>query len=356
MGKLHFSKEIFISGKRLAYGGRTFIIAEAGVNHNGSMEAAKKLIDAASLSGADAVKFQSFKTDKLILNSIEKAPYQKKTTNSKESQYEMLKKLEMDIEQMKELKVYAEQRKLLFMSTPFEEESLKEICRLDVPAIKVAATDVTNIKFLRQIAQMGKPVILSAGMCYMDEIRKALEAIIPFNKEVILLQCTANYPILDEEANLNVIRTLQKEFDILVGYSDHSKGVGAAPYAVAMGAVLVEKHFTLSKEQAGPDHQASLNPDELKELVTAVRTVEKYRGVDVKEPTDSEKLTRKSLQKCLVAKKKIRRGEIFTEEAIEAKRTNGQGISAIEYDLLIGRSAIRDYEANEIIDEKDLGE
>ncbi len=347
---MDFNKRIVIGTKELSETSPTFIIAEAGVNHNGDMNLAKKMIDVASESGADAVKFQSFKTNQVILANMEKAPYQKQTTDSRESQSEMLKKLEVSIEDMRCLKDYAEERGLIFLSTPFESISLEELCLLDVTAIKVAATDLTNVQFLRQIAQKGKPIILSAGMCYLEDVQRALEAIYPFNKNLVLLQCTANYPIADEEANVGVLQTFKNCFGVLVGYSDHSQGVGASPYAVALGAKVIEKHFTLDRNMEGPDHKASLEPDELKCLVQTIRRVEKYIGTGIKMPTCSESFTRKALQKYLVAKKKISVGETFTEENIVAKRTNGVGISAIYFDDIVGRCSRREYLVDEIIE------
>lgn len=344
-----FNKEIVIGNKTISNNTPTFIVAEAGVNHNGDMGLAKKLINTAAECGVDAVKFQSFKTKNLILDNIEKAPYQKRTTGSGETQADMLKRLEVSINDMKELKKYAESKGLIFLSTPFEEESLEELEGIGVKAYKIAATDLTNIHFLRQVATKGKPIILSAGMCYMDEVRKALEAIYPINKDLILLQCTANYPINDNEANIGIIKTFKNSFDMLVGYSDHSKGVGASPYAVAIGAKVIEKHFTLDRNMEGPDHKASLEPRELKELVQTIRRVEKYIGNGIKTPTLSEQFTRKSLQKCLVAKSDIAEGEKLTESNIIAKRTNGEGISALYYDDLIGRTAKKDYRTNDII-------
>lgn len=347
---MKFSKEIKIGDRCIDEKSPTFIIAEAGVNHNGDMQIAKKMIDIAAEAGADAVKFQTFKTDKLILRNIEKAPYQKKTTDSTENQYEMLERLEVTREQNLELIAYCRQKNIIFLSTPFEKSSLEELEDLGVPAFKAAATDLTNIQFLRQIASCGKPIILSAGMCYLEEIKKALEAIYPINKDVILLQCTANYPIQDNEANIGVIRTLKDEFDILVGYSDHSQGVGASPYAVALGAKVIEKHFTLDKNMGGPDHKASVTPEELRELVGDIRRVEEYLGDGIKIPTCSEQMTRKSLQKCFVAAKPIKMGEQYTEDNIVAKRTNGLGISALYYDNVIGKTANKDYTIDEIIE------
>lgn len=348
-----FNQNICIENKEVSKQSKCFIIAEAGVNHNGNLETAKELIDKAVEGGADAVKFQTFKTENIIIKNIEKAPYQKITTSSEESQYEMLKKLELDKDDYRKLKDYATEKNIIFLSTPFDEESLEEVCALNIPAIKIAATDLTNIKFLRQAAQKEKPIILSAGMCYMEEVKQALEAIYPFNKNVILLQCTANYPILDEEANLSVIKTFQENYSILVGYSDHSVGIGAAPYAAAMGAKVIEKHFTLDRYGVGPDHKASLLPEELKELVNSIRKVECYLGSNVKEPTLSEMETRKSLQKCLVANCDIKRGEKFSAVNVTAKRTNGTGMPANSYDTIIGKAAEKDYWVDDIISELD---
>lgn len=347
--RLTFNSQIQIGNRTISEQEKTFIIAEAGVNHNGDMSLAKKMIDVASESGVDAVKFQTFKAEKLILKNIEKAPYQKVTTNSNEAQYDMLKRLEVTKEQTKELMDYCQKKNIIFLSTPFEKTSLDELDELEVPAFKIAATDLTNIQFLRQVAEKGRPIILSAGMCYLEEVEQALHALCPINKNIILLQCTANYPIQDAEANINVIKTFQKTFDVLVGYSDHSQGVGASPYAVAVGAKVIEKHFTLDKDMEGPDHKASVTPDELKRLVSDIRRVEKYLGDGIKMPSYSEQMTRKSLQKCLVASKQIKAGELFDDDNIVAKRTNGVGISALYFDNVIGRIAGKEYRADEII-------
>ncbi len=344
-----FQKKISIENRIISEDSLAFIIAEAGVNHNGDIHLAKQMIDVAASAGADAVKFQAFKTERLILENIEKAPYQKITTDSVESQYDMLKRLEMPISWMQELMDYCKGKNIIFLCTPFEKDSLDELDAMGIGAFKIAATDLTNIQFLQQIAQKGKPMILSAGMCYLEEVRKALEAIGGINDQVILLQCTANYPIHDEEANLKVIRTFQEQFDILVGYSDHSKGVGASPYAAALGAKVIEKHFTLDKALSGPDQKASVTPDELKRLVDEIRKVEKYLGDGEKIPTCSEQMTRKSLQKCLVASQPIRAGERFTEGNIVAKRTNGEGVSALYYECILDKVAFRDYQTDDIL-------
>lgn len=349
-GIVIFNKEIKIGDRKISADEPCFIIAEAGVNHGGDMNLARKLIDVAVEANADAVKFQAFRTDELIIDDVEKAPYQTKTTSQSESQAEMLRKLELPKEHYLELKQYCEQKGIILLITPFDEKSLYELEEIGLEAYKVASTDTTNLPFLKQIALCGKPIFLSTGMTYLDEIRAALEEIHPNNKEVVLMQCTANYPIDDDEANLRVLNTFKKEFDMLLGYSDHSMGTGAAPYAVPMGVVLVEKHFTLDKTAEGPDHRASLNPEELKELVKEIRRIEAYLGNAIKEPTESENQTRKSLQKALVTKIPVKKGEEFSLENLTAKRTGGKGISPMKYKEVLGQKSSRDYRANEIVD------
>lgn len=348
---MKFNKSITINKFTINKTSPTFIIAEAGVNHGGDIEVAKKLVDVAARSGADAVKFQAFRTDKLIIENIEKAPYQKTTTDSKESQSDMLRRLELDIGAYKLLQEYCREKDILFLITPFDEQSLIELEQIGIEAYKIASTDTTNLPFLTKVAMTGKPIIISSGMCYLDEVKKTLETIAPLNRNIILLQCTANYPIKDCEANLNVINTYKDEFDVIIGYSDHSVGIGAAPYAVPMGAKVIEKHFTLDKSLEGPDHTASLSPCELIEFVKQIRKIEEYMGSHVKKPTDSEESTRKSLQKCLVASKEISEGEVFSEKSFVGKRTGGVGISPLDYEKLIGKKASKKYLENEVIKE-----
>lgn len=329
---------------------KVFIIAEAGVNHGGDMELALKLIDLASEAGANAVKFQTFKAKDLILDNVSKAPYQLKTTPSSQSQYEMLKSLEVSLDQNLKLKQHCKDRGIIFLTTPFEETSLDELDGLDLPAFKVASTDTTNIPFLKKMALKGKPMFLSTGMTYLDELEIVLEELNVINKDIILLQCTANYPIIDSDANLKTIATLDKRFDMILGYSDHSVGVGAAPYAIPMGARVVEKHFTLDKVLKGPDHMASLSPAELIAFVKEVRRVEQFLGVSQKLPTLAETRTRTSLQKCLVATSPIKEGQIISEDMFIAKRTGGVGISPLYYKSVIGCKASKDIGKNEIIE------
>jgi N,N'-diacetyllegionaminate synthase len=348
--KMIFNKNLNIQNKEISPSSPTFVIAEAGVNHGGDMKVAKKLIDLASEAGADAVKFQTFKAEHLILESVKKAPYQQKTTEATETQMEMLKRLEVTREQNIELKRYCEEKNIIFLTTPFDEISLDEIDELELSAYKIASTDTTNLPFLKKVAQKGKPIFLSTGMTYLSEVQMALETIHEYNKDVVLLQCTANYPIRDDEANLAVIDTFKKHFDVLVGYSDHTVGVGAAAFAIPMGAKVVEKHFTLNKSLEGPDHKASLSPVELKEFVQLVRKVDAFMGSSIKKPNLSETKTRASLQKCLVANCEIQEGETFREDNIIGKRTGGEGVSPIYYKDLIGTKATKNYKKNEIIE------
>jgi N,N'-diacetyllegionaminate synthase len=346
---MQFNKKIYIEDKLISVTSPTFIIAEAGVNHGGNMLIARQLIDIAAEAKVDAVKFQTFKAENLILDNIQKAPYQKNTTDAAETQFDMLKKLEVSKEQNLELKQYCTKKGIIFLTTPFDEGSLEELDELNLPAYKVASTDTTNLSFLRKIAKKGKPIFLSTGMSYLSEIRSALEVIYEYNKDVVLLQCTANYPIQDNEVNLAVINTYRSNFNILLGYSDHSVGVGAAPFAIPMGAKVVEKHFTVNKNDKGPDHAASLSPDELIDLVKTIRRVDEYMGSAIKKPSLSEQETRKSLQKCMVANKYIKKGELFSEDNLIAKRTGGIGISPIDFEKIIGLKSHKIYKKNEVI-------
>ncbi len=348
---MKFNKIIQIGSKTIAENSPVYIIAEAGVNHNGDINIAKKLIDIASEAKADAVKFQAFKSEELILKNVSKANYQTRNTTEEESQFEMLKKLELSTDQNIELIEYCRIKKIDFLTTPFDEVSLQSLDKLDLVAYKVASTDTTNLPFLRRMAQKQKPIILSTGMCYLSEVKLALETIFEFNKDVILLQCTANYPIKNSEANLNVINTYKNEFDIIVGYSDHSIGMGAAPYSVPMGAKVIEKHFTIDKATSGPDHKASLNPDELKEFVKTIRTVEEYMGTQIKYPSFEEQANRKALQKSMVALSNINIGDVFSEDNIIARRTGGIGISPIYARNLMGIKSQNDYNIDDIINE-----
>lgn len=347
---MHFNRNITLGNTTISDTSPTYIIAEAGVNHGGDIELAKKLIDIAAAANVDAVKFQAFKSENLILKNVKKAPYQIRTTSPQESQFEMLKKLEISVKQNEILKKYCEQKGVFFLVTPYDEESVEELIEVGVDAFKIASTDTTNLPFIKMVASKNKPIFFSTGMSYDAEIALALEEMNPINKDVILLQCSSNYPIADEDVHLNVMKKFMQEYDMIVGYSDHSPSVGAAPYAVAAGAKVVEKHFTIDKNLPGPDHKASLDPEELTLFVKEVRKVEKYLGSSIKIPSIEEKETRKSLQKCLVSKKAIKKGEQFSIDNVTAKRTGGEGISPIYYRTVFTKKAHKDYAADEIIE------
>lgn len=314
-----------------------FIIAEAGVNHNGSLDLAKKLVDVAVRAGVDAVKFQTFKTEDLILEDIEKAPYQKGTRNTGESQTEMLKKLEIDKDFHIALVKYCAEENIILLSTCYEEKSLNLLMELGLPAIKIASTDTTNLLFLEEVAKQGKPVILSTGMSSQSEIEQAYKCLKENGgKELAFLKCTSNYPTDHNEVNLRAMITLKNSFDAVIGFSDHTEKLGASPYAVAMGAKIVEKHFTLDKNMEGPDHKASLSPDELILWVKEIRKVEQMLGSGEIRPAESEKENKKALQKCLVSNVDLKKGDKITRKNITAKRTGGRGVSASEFYNVLG--------------------
>jgi N,N'-diacetyllegionaminate synthase len=312
-------------------GAPCFIIAEAGVNHNGKIALAKQLVDIAADAGTDAVKFQTYKTTELILPDIEKAPYQMRTTDQTEGQMQMLKSLEIDEAFHLRIIERCKERDILFLSTPYDLNSLDLLLKLNVPAIKIASTDTTNLLFLEKVAQTGKPVILSTGMSTLNEIESAVHCLRENGcSNLALLKCTSDYPTKPEEVNLAAMSQMAYHFNAVIGFSDHTQGVGASPYAVAMGSHIVEKHFTVDKSLPGPDHQASLSPKELTEWVKAIREVEVYLGRPEIEPTPGELINRKTMRKNIVAKVDIPAKTIINRSHVTAKRTGGQGIPAIE--------------------------
>jgi len=325
-----------------------FIIAEAGVNHNGSVELAKKLIDAAKDAGADAVKFQTFKAESVVVKDAQKAEYQKETTGEG-SQYDMIKKLELTEEDFRELADYAEKKDIMFLSSPFDKDSIDLLNELDVPAFKVGSGEITNFPLLRYIAKKGKPIILSTGMSTLGEIEEALDVIRSEGVEdIILLHCVSNYPARIEDVNLRAIETLKQAFKLPVGFSDHTLGITAPIAAVALGACVIEKHFTLDRNLPGPDHKASLEPDELKEMVKAIREVEKALGDGIKRPTKEEEEIKKVARRSIVAKVDIPEGAIVTEDMLDVKRP-GTGIEPRYIDMIIGKKAKEDIKKDEII-------
>jgi len=325
-----------------------FIIAEAGVNHNGSVELAKKLIDAAKDAGADAVKFQTFKAENVVVKDAQKAEYQKETTGEG-SQYEMIKKLELTEEGFRELADYAEKKDIMFLSSPFDKESVDLLYELDVPAFKVGSGEITNFPLLRYIAKKRKPIILSTGMSTLGEIEEALDVIRSEGVEdIILLHCVSNYPARIEDVNLRAIETLKQAFKLPVGFSDHTLGIIVPIAAVALGACVIEKHFTLDRNLPGPDHRASLEPDELKEMVKAIREVEKALGNGIKKPTKEEEKIKKVARKSIVAKVDISKGAIITEDMLDVKRP-GTGIEPKYLKFIIGRKAKEDIKKDDVI-------
>lgn len=328
----------------------TFIIAEAGVNHNGSFELAKQLVDKAVWAGADCIKFQTFNSKNLVSKNAQKAEYQKKTTDSSESQLDMLKKLELSKEEFIELRDYCNQKGIMFLSTPFDLESIDFLASIGVKIWKVPSGEITNYPFLRAIGKRKESVIMSTGMCTLDEVRDAIKVLKDFGtKDITLLHCTTEYPAPYDSVNLNAMLTLQKEFGFKVGYSDHTNGIEIPVAAVAMGASVIEKHFTLDKNMEGPDHKASLEPDELKQMVLSIRNVEVALGDGKKQPSDAEKKNIAIARKSIVVACDIKKGEMFTEENLTAKRP-GNGISPMKWNYVIGKSAKRDFLADELIE------
>lgn len=343
------SRKIKIGNKWIGENEPVFVIAEAGINHNGDIELAKKLVDVAVDAGADAIKFQTFKAENVVTKNAPKADYQVKNTKSTESQYSMIKKLELSEEEFRELYKYARNKGIIFLSTPFDFESADFLEELGVPAFKVSSADLTNLPFLEYIAEKGKPIILSTGMGTLGEIEEAVNTIINAkNKDIILLHCITNYPAEFESLNLRVIQTLKETFKLPVGFSDHSLGIYAPIAAVALGAVVIEKHFTLDKNLPGPDHKASLNPEELKEMIRAIRLIEKALGDGIKRPTPEEIEIKKVVRRSIVAKVDIPKGTVITKDMITFKRP-GTGLSPKYYREVIGRQARRYIKADELI-------
>ena len=328
-----------------------FIIAEAGVNHNGSIDLAKKLIDVASASGADAVKFQTFKADNLATKKAQKAIYQKENTDKEESQFDMLKKLELDIEAHKELISYCSNKKIIFLSSPFDHESIELLNDLGLEILKIPSGEITNLPYLRHIGKLNKRIILSTGMSNIDEVKSALNILINSGTKknnITVLHANTEYPTPMEDVNLRAMLTIGKELDINFGYSDHTLGIEVDIAAVAMGASCIEKHFTLDCNMEGPDHKASLEPNQLKAMVIAIRNIELALGSSIKKPSKSETKNIKLVRKSIVAKTKIKKGEILLEKNLAAKRP-GEGISPMKWDSVVGTKATKDYNEDELI-------
>ena len=327
-----------IVDKIIGDGEPCFIIAEAGVNHNGDIELAKELIDAARNAGADAVKFQTFKAEKVVTQSAEKAEYQKETTE-KGSQYEMIKKLELTEEDFNDLADYAKKKNIVFLSSPFDKESVDLLDEINVPVFKVASGELTNFPLLTHIAKKEKPIILSTGMTTLGEVEEALNVIRSEGvNDIILLHCVSDYPAKMKDVNLRAMETLKRAFKLPVGFSDHTRGITVPIAAVALGACVMEKHFTLDKNLSGPDHKASLEPNELKEMVQAIRDVEKALGDGIKRPTKNEGAVKRVVRRSIVARVDIHDGTIITSDMIEVKRP-GTGIEPKYMKLVVGKRA-----------------
>ena len=328
------------------HGQKVLIIAEAGVNHNGSIETALQLVDEAANAGVDAVKFQTFKADDLVLKSAPKAEYQKVTTGGVETQYEMLKRLELSDDAHRQLIDQCRSRGIMFLSTAFDIKGIRYLNELDLPYMKVPSGEITNLPYLRAMDDCGKPVLMSTGMATLDEIQSALSVL--KHCTVTLLQCATEYPCPYAAVNLNAMITLKRSFGLDVGYSDHTPGIEIPIAAAALGARMIEKHFTLDRNMSGPDHKASIEPKDLRQMVSAIRNVEVSLGDGIKKPADVELKNIPIARKSIVAQIPIRKGEMFTEMNLTVKRP-GTGISPMRWDEVIGTVAKRDYVADELI-------
>ena len=328
-----------------------FIIAEAGVNHNGSIDVAKKLIDEASNAGADAVKFQTFKAKDLVSKKAQKAEYQKRATDKKESQFDMIKKLELNVEMHKELISYCNSKNIMFLSSPFDLDSIKLLDELGLSIFKIPSGEITNLLYLRHIGRLNKKVILSTGMADTNEIKDALDTLISNGtkkENITVLHANTMYPTPLKDVNLRAMLTIGNTFDIAFGYSDHTLGIEVDIAAVAMGAKCIEKHFTLDSTMKGPDHKASLEPGELKSMVRAIRNIEVALGSSIKKPSNSERPNMQVVRKSIVAKKNIKKGDILCEKNLVIKRP-GNGISPMRWDDIIGTNATKNYSEDELI-------
>jgi N,N'-diacetyllegionaminate synthase len=328
-----------------------FVIAEAGVNHNGLLELAKKLVDIAVDAGVDAVKFQTFKTELCISKNAPKADYQKKNTSAVESQYEMIKKLELNESAHRELISYCKQKQIMFLSTPFDHESIDLLHSFEMPIFKIPSGEITNLPYLRHVGRLGKEVILSTGMADLGEIEDALDALVQSGTlmdNITVLHATTEYPCPIEDVNLRAMQTIKAAFGVKVGYSDHTQGIDVPIAAVAMGACVIEKHFTLDRTMEGPDHKASLEPAELKAMVQGIRRVSEALGSGIKKPSKSEAKNITIARKSIVALRVIKTGEIFSLENLTVKRP-GSGINPMRWDEMIGQVAQRDYQYDDLI-------
>ena len=332
---------------------RTLIIAEAGVNHNGDIKIAKQLIDVAADCGADYVKFQTFSADRIVTKSADKAEYQKQSSDSTESQYQMLKRLELSVEMHLELIEHCKHKSIKFLSTGFDIQSVDLLVGLGLNLVKIPSGEITNLPLLRHIGSLDLPVILSSGMSTMKEIGDALLILeqtgLP-RAQITVLHCTTEYPAPKSEVNLRAMNSIRNTLGVAVGYSDHTLGIEVSVAAVALGASVIEKHFSIDRSLPGPDHKASLEPDELLAMVKAIRNIEVALGSDVKEPTISEIKNIRIARKSILAGRKIEIGEILSASNLVVKRPGG-GVSPMHWDQMIGQIASRNYLPDEMIDQ-----
>lgn len=328
------------------------IIAEAGVNHNGSLDIAKQLIDKAVEAGVDIIKFQTFKSEKLVSKAAKQAEYQQRNIGKKdEGQLAMLKKLELSPSDHEELMAYCRRKGIRFFSTAFDMDSIDYLHSLNLGLWKIPSGEITNYPYLRKIAQYHEPVILSTGMCELSDIEATVKVLVEFGvkkEQITILHCNTEYPTPYSDVNLKAMLEIQDRFGVQVGYSDHTQGIEVPIAAVALGATVIEKHFTLDKNMEGPDHKASLAPDELKAMVRAIRNIEQALGSEHKTISESERKNIEIARKSIVAACPIRKGEIFTEENLTVKRP-GNGISPMQWLDVIGKTAVKDFEEEEMI-------
>ena len=331
----------------------TTIIAEAGVNHNGCLTSARQLIDAASNAGADFIKFQTFKAESLVTSTADKADYQKRSDQTDQSQYDMLKQLELDRSCHETLVDYCRNKTAKFVSSAFDIDSIDLLVELDIPFFKIPSGEITNLNYLRHVGSLNKPIVMSTGIATLDEVKSALNILFDSGvrkEDITLLHCNTEYPTPMCDVNLKAMTSMRDEFDVAVGYSDHSVGLEVPIAAVALGATVIEKHFTLDRNLPGPDHRASLEPLELKSMVKAIRNIELALGDGVKAPRPSELKNIHMIRKSIVASQTIHAGDIFTEDNITVKRP-GDGRSPMEWDNLIGAKSSQNYIKDELIKE-----
>jgi N,N'-diacetyllegionaminate synthase len=330
---------------------RTLVIAEAGVNHNGDLGMAKRLIDVAAKAGADLVKFQTFSADRQVTTTAEKANYQTVAIGSGESHYEMLKRLELSESTHRELILHCTEQNIEFFSTAFDCESIDLLVRLGQTKFKIPSGEITNLPYLRRMGKLGKPIIMSTGMANLGDIEAAIDQLElsgTNRDQITILHCTTEYPTPMDEVNLSAMQSLQRAFGVSVGYSDHTRGIEVAIAAVALGARVIEKHFTLDRNLPGPDHKASLEPDELAAMICAIRNIELAMGDGVKRLTPSEIKNKPVVRKSLVASREIKAGECFSSDNLSAKRP-GTGVNPMLWDEILGKKALKDFVIDELI-------